>query len=69
MHDAFARARDAEARTLLATALGAEQCDDLIANGVEHLHFYTLNKSGLIGNICRALGIEPEPLTMAADCG
>jgi methylenetetrahydrofolate reductase (NADPH) len=33
------------------------QCEDLLANGVEGLHFYTLNKSKATVEICRALDI------------
>lgn len=33
-----------------------EQCLDLAQNGVEHIHFYTLNKSPITADACRALG-------------
>ena len=33
------------------------QCEDLLANGVDGLHFYTLNKSKATVEICRALDI------------
>jgi len=46
---------------LLATALAAELCDDLLQGGVEHLHFYTLNRPQLTSDVCRALGIKPSP--------
>lgn len=45
---------------LLATALATELCDDLLEGGVDHLHFYTLNKPLLTHDICRALGISPK---------
>lgn len=46
---------------LLATALAAELCDDLLQNDVRHLHFYTLNKPTLTQNVCRAIGLTPRP--------
>ena len=33
------------------------QCEDLLANGVDGLHFYTLNKSKATVDICRTLDI------------
>ncbi len=64
MHDAFANAGD-DADTL-ATAIATEQCDDLIEEGVEHLHFYTLNNPDLTYNICRALGFGTVALASAS---
>ncbi|WP_068114434.1 methylenetetrahydrofolate reductase [NAD(P)H] [Tropicimonas marinistellae] len=45
---------------LLAIAVATELCSDLIDGGVEHLHFYTMNKPHLTQDICRALGVTPE---------
>ncbi len=53
---AFANAEDKETARLLSTALCSELCDDLLNEGVEHLHFYTLNDATLTREICRALG-------------
>ncbi len=62
-------AERAEAYTIMASGLCAEQAQDLIdAGGVDRLHFYTLNKPELPYNVCRALGVEPRPLALAA-CG
>lgn len=58
--DAFENAARAGETDLLATALAAELCDDLRQGGVEHLHFYTLNKPELTRDVCHALGITPE---------
>jgi len=69
MLDAYGKAEDAAARQRLSVALAAGQCDDLIAHGVGRLHFYTLNKAALVYQVCHALGVESEPLTVAAGCG
>lgn len=45
---------------LLATALCSELCTDLLENGVDHLHFYTLNKPGLTRDVVHALGLAPD---------
>ncbi|MGB7244387.1 MAG: methylenetetrahydrofolate reductase [NAD(P)H] [Sulfitobacter sp.] len=42
---------------LLATALCTELCSDLIDEGVDALHFYTLNRPDLTREVCHALGI------------
>ncbi|RYH02245.1 methylenetetrahydrofolate reductase [NAD(P)H] [Salipiger sp. IMCC34102] len=57
----FENAQTEADHDLLATALASELCDDLLRGGVEHLHFYTLNKPDLTQNVCRALGIAPRP--------
>ncbi|MFK7839883.1 MAG: methylenetetrahydrofolate reductase [Bdellovibrionales bacterium] len=44
-----------EARKV-ATEMLVKQSLDLAANGVEHIHYYTLNKSGITADACRALG-------------
>ena len=45
---------------LLATALATELCDELVTGGVEHLHFYTLNRPDLTRDVCHALGVTPR---------
>ena len=45
---------------LLATALCTELCDNLIAGGVEDLHFYTLNRPQMTRDVCHALGVTPD---------
>ena len=66
LHRAFARCDSEEDRLLLATAIATEQADRLRAEGVGHLHVYTLNNPDLTFNICRALGFEAVPLSVAA---
>lgn len=58
--DAFENATRDGHTDLLATALATELCDDLLQGGVEHLHFYTLNKPELTRDVCHALGVTPK---------
>ena len=44
---------------LLATAVATSLCDRLLQGGVEHLHFYTLNRPELTRDVCHALGVTP----------
>ncbi|WP_368344250.1 methylenetetrahydrofolate reductase [NAD(P)H] [Pelagovum sp. HNIBRBA483] len=60
VEDAFEHAERDGTSDLLATALASELCDDLLGGGVEHLHFYTLNRPELTRDVCFALGITPE---------
>lgn len=45
---------------LLATALCTEMCSTLVDEGVDDLHFYTLNRADLTRDVCRALGVAPH---------
>lgn len=47
-------------RQLVASAIVAEQCRQLIAAGVHSFHFYTLNRAGLTEGICHLLGLRPQ---------
>ena len=58
--DAFAKAERDNRTDLLATALCTELCDQLITEGVETLHFYTLNRPELTRDVCHALGVFPD---------
>lgn len=58
--DAFSNAQRDGTTDLLATALATELCDDLLEGGVDHLHFYTLNKPELTRDVCHALGVTPK---------
>ena len=40
----------------VATELLVNQALDLVENGVEHIHFYTLNKVGITSEACHAIG-------------
>lgn len=66
---AYRNARTEEEHDLLSIAIATEQCDDLISNGVEHLHLYTMNKPDLPYQVCRALGVAAFPMQIAAGCG
>ncbi|MFD2174512.1 methylenetetrahydrofolate reductase [NAD(P)H] [Rhodobacter lacus] len=60
VEDAFDHALRDDREELLATALCTELCDDLIAGGVEELHFYTLNRPQMTRDVCHALGVNPD---------
>ena len=60
IHDAFENATRDGTTDLLATAIATELCDDLLQGGVDHLHFYTLNRPELTRDICHALGVTPK---------
>ena len=61
LEDAFAAARRDGRSDLLATALCTEMCSDLLDEGVDALHFYTLNKPHLTRDVIHALGLAPDP--------
>ncbi len=60
-HALLTRLEGLEANPESVYAAGIEyavkQCEDLLSNGVEGIHFYTLNKSKATVEICRALDI------------
>ncbi|MCE8007824.1 methylenetetrahydrofolate reductase [NAD(P)H] [Aestuariivita sp.] len=60
IEDAFEKATRDGREDLLATAICAELCSDLIDGGVEALHFYTLNRPELTRDVCHALGVQPK---------
>ena len=60
LEDAFETALRDGREDLLATAVCAELCSDLIDGGVERLHFYTLNRPELTRDVCHALGVTPR---------
>ncbi|WP_338548968.1 methylenetetrahydrofolate reductase [NAD(P)H] [Roseovarius phycicola] len=60
LSDAFDKAVRDDREELLATAIATELCSDLMEGGVEHLHFYTLNRPELTRDICHALGVTPK---------
>jgi methylenetetrahydrofolate reductase (NADPH) len=61
--------KDAETTRLIAATVAAEQVQELVAGGVDELHFYTLNRAALVYAICHMLGIrgpEAAPATEKA---
>lgn len=50
-----------ELRNLVAAYVAAEQCRLLSLAGVEHFHFYTLNRAELTSAICHILGLRAHP--------
>lgn len=54
---------DAETRDLVTAHVAAELCNRLAEQGVDHFHFYTMNRAGLSLSTCRLLGIKPEAQT------
>ncbi|PYG28285.1 methylenetetrahydrofolate reductase [NAD(P)H] [Pelagimonas varians] len=58
--DAFGKAARDGREDLLATAICTELCSELLDEGVENLHFYTLNRPELTRDVCFALGVTPK---------
>ena len=63
---AFDAADTPEAVADTGARLCIELCARLRAEGVEDLHFYTLNRAGLTQRVCAALGVTPLALDGAA---
>ena len=51
-----------EGEAALAQDLSVRLCRDLLNGGVDHLHFYTLNKPDLTLAVCRELGVAEKGL-------
>jgi methylenetetrahydrofolate reductase (NADPH) len=51
---------DPEQQALVAASVAAEQARRLIVEGIEELHFYTLNRAELTIAACRLLGLRPS---------
>ena len=69
MHDAYRNAETQEEHDLLSVCIASEQCDELLENGVDSLHVYTMNRPELPFDLCRALGVQPVQFALAAGCG
>lgn len=63
---AYENADEQDMTETLSRCICAEQCDGLISEGVDHIHFYTLNNPDLPYDVCRAMGVQPQPLGAAA---
>ena len=51
---------DPGTRQLVAATVAAEQCLELAEAGVEHFHFYTLNRDDMAYALCHMLGVRPR---------
>lgn len=60
LDDAFERAEQEGRAEDLAISIATDLCTKLLDGGVEHLHFYTLNRPHLTQNICHSLDIAPK---------
>ncbi len=60
LEDAFDKAIRDGREDLLATAICTEMCSELLDEGVDALHFYTLNRPELTRDVCHALGVQPK---------
>lgn len=63
---AFARAAADGREEALSVELCTALCERLMAEGVEDLHFYTLNRPNLTRDVVRALGVVPVAAEAAA---
>ena len=52
---------DPTTRRLIAATVAAEQVFDLVDEGIDHFHFYTMNRADLVYAICHLLGLRPKP--------
>jgi len=57
---------DPESRKLISAAVLAEQVEELLAEGFDQFHFYTLNQADLTYAACRLLGIQPRAIPAEA---
>ena len=58
--EGFERAARDGRSELMAIAHATELCDKLIRNGVDQLHFYTMNHAKVVASICTAIGKAPQ---------
>jgi methylenetetrahydrofolate reductase (NADPH) len=56
---------DPETTALVASAVAAEQVLELVDEGVNEFHFFTLNRSNLVLALARVLGRRPDRLSVA----
>lgn len=58
--------KDEKTRQLVAAAIAAEQCFDLLRRGYRDFHFYTMNRADLVFAVCHLLGVRPPRVEAAA---
>ncbi len=47
-------------RRQVAIEMATRQCSELLAEGVNQLHFYTLNRAALIRAVCESIGVSAD---------
>lgn len=57
IHERFSGVEDADRMAALAIDTAAEQCETLLRGGVNHFHFYTLNRADLVTAVCERIGV------------
>ncbi len=57
---------DPETRGLVAASVASELCGELVAQGFDELHFYTMNRAELVYAVCRMLGLRETVKDVAA---
>ena len=55
----FAMAKRNKVEDILSVVVATDLCADLMDEGVDQFHFYTLNKPFITRDVCMALGIQP----------
>lgn len=55
----FAMAKRNNVEDILSVVVATDLCVDLMEEGIDQFHFYTLNKPHMTRDVCLALGIEP----------
>lgn len=60
LDEAFAHAIRDGREDLLALTQCSVLCERLIEEGVDELHFYTLNRPQMTRDVCHALGLQPQ---------
>jgi methylenetetrahydrofolate reductase (NADPH) len=56
---------DPDTRRLVAAAVAAEQVVDLVDQGINDFHFYSMNRSDLVYAICHILGLRSQGTKVA----
>jgi methylenetetrahydrofolate reductase (NADPH) len=51
---------DPVTRRMIAATVTAEQVFDLVDEGIDHFHFFTMNRADLVYAICHLLGVRPQ---------
>ncbi|MCZ6591023.1 MAG: methylenetetrahydrofolate reductase [NAD(P)H] [Alphaproteobacteria bacterium] len=58
---------DPDGRRRVAEKVAGDQCLELMKQGVDEFHFYTLNRAQLTVAICRQLGVSEDKVPLAVD--